>query len=222
MTPKTFLTACGNTLKDIVFPEGALCQCCGKLSDGCCLCPSCRKALHASDGLSAWHRTDIAGVPVFSMRPHRGIPRTLVIRLKHGACACIADILADLVLPLPEGVIFSPDTVVTWVPMPDRRRLERCIDHGQVLAAAIADRLHLQSRCLLIRRDQRRHTQEGLDREERMANLRNAYIPAGKISFPVLLVDDVTTTGSTCRSCIEALRAGGAEKITAVTVTYVP
>ena len=39
------------------------------------------------------------------------------------------------------------------------------------------------------------------------------------MSFPVLLVDDVLTTGTTVSRCAEALRAAGAAEITALTVT---
>ena len=58
-----------------------------------------------------------------------------------------------------------------------------------------------------------------LKREAREANLKNAFLPAGKISFPVLLVDDVLTTGTTARRCAEALRAGGADSVTVLTIT---
>jgi predicted amidophosphoribosyltransferase len=38
----------------------------------------------------------------------------------------------------------------------------------------------------------------------------------------VILVDDVLTTGATCRECAGALRAAGARRVDVVTVARVP
>jgi predicted amidophosphoribosyltransferase len=168
--------------------------------------------------LEAWAYRDLNGTPAWSMRGHTGLPRRLVIRLKHGANACIARELAEIAVPAPADLRLSPDTVVTWVPMPAARRRERCIDHGRVLAECAARQLGLCCRGLLIRRGNGR-TQEGLSMARRQANLRSAFAPAEEIGFPVLLVDDVLTTGTTAERCIAALREGGAREITVLTMT---
>ena len=143
----------------------------------------------------------------------------LVIRLKYGAEARAARILAGLLLPLPEDVSFPPDTVVTWVTMPESRRRERAVDHGRLLAEAFAEKLSLPCRQLLLRRDRREKRQVGLGEKERAANLAGAFRPKEKITFPVLIVDDVRTTGTTLCRCAEALRSGGADYIAGLTVT---
>ena len=114
---------------------------------------------------------------------------------------CLADELADLLLPVPPHIIFPPETVVTWVPMPETRRRERCIDHGKVLAEAVATRLNLTCRPLLFRLNANDKTQASLGRQAREANLSRAFAASEKIAFPVLLVDDVLTTGTTARRC---------------------
>ena len=115
--------------------------------------------------------------------------------------------------------VFPPDTVVTWVTMPESRRRERAVDHGRLLAEAFAEKLSLPCRQLLLRRDRREKRQVGLNEKERAANLAGAFTPKEKITFPVLIVDDVRTTGTTLCRCAEALRSGGAEKIFGLTVT---
>lgn len=208
-------------LKDVIWPEGALCCACGRVTDGRTLCAACREKLQADGYVFSWERTDPEpDLTAWSLRPHKGIHRDLVLKLKYGAEARAAEILADLVLPLPEGVSFPEDTVVTWVTMPESRRRERCIDHGKLLAEAFARRLSLPCRCLLARRDNRDKQQASLNARQREANLLNAFFPAEQITFPVLLIDDVRTTGTTLRRCADALRSGGADRIFALTVTY--
>ena len=206
--------------KDVLWPEDAFCCACGRITAGGGLCASCRESLLHDGVFFAWDRSDPApDLQAWSLRPHDGVPRELIIRLKYGAEARAARILSELLLPLPPDVFFPPDTVVTWVTMPESRRRERAVDHGRRLAEAFAEKLSLPCRRLLLRRDRRERRQVGLTGEQRAANLQGAFRPAERISFPVLVVDDVRTTGATLCRCAEALRAGGAEKVFALTVT---
>ena len=208
-------------LLDVLYPESALCLVCGcaAVPSGC-LCGRCRAALLEADPAFSWRFRDVSGVPAWSLRPHRGVPRSLVLALKHQAAACAAEELAALLDPLPGFFLPSPDTVVTWVSMPSRRRRERCIDHGRVLAEAMARRLNRPCRPLLIRRNDSSRTQASLNRRGREKNLRRAFAPLVPIDFPVLLVDDVLTTGTTALRCIEALQSAGARDITVLTATF--
>ena len=216
----SFLPGVRDFLLDVVFPESAVCRACGRISDAGLLCSGCRDRLRADGTVCAWDREDLEpDLPAYFLRPHTGVARRLVLRLKHSAEKGLADELADLLLPLPAHVSFDPSSVVTWVPMPASRRRERCIDHGQALAEAAAKRLNLSCRPLLVRADTKDKAQATLNREQREQNLSRAFSPAGKITFPVLLVDDVLTTGTTVRRCAEALRQGGAEDITVLAFT---
>ena len=94
------------------------------------------------------------------------------------------------------------------------------MDHGRLLAEAVAARLGLRCRRLLIRRDDHSRTQATLGGRARQRNLKNAYAPATGLDFPGLLVDDVLTTGTTALRCIDALRRGGAESIAVLTLTH--
>ena len=219
----TFWPRVKGFLLETVYPEKAVCRSCGRISDGGVLCRECRERLRGDGFTMAWDREalDEAGdLYAYVLRPHTGVARTLVIRLKHRAEKCLAEELGDLLLPVPSHVSFPPETVVTWVPMPGSRKLERCIDHGQVLAEVTAERLGLSCRPLLERLETKDKPQATLSREARERNLTRAFRAAEEeIRFPVLLVDDVLTTGTTARRCAEALRAAGAEEITVLAYT---
>ena len=212
--------ALADRVKEMIWPEGVFCCACGRITDGDGLCTACRESLMHDGVLFAWERSDPEpDLPAWSLRPHEGVPRQLVIRLKYGAEARAARLLADLLMPLPPDFILPPGTVVTWVTMPESRRRDRAVDHGRLLAEAFAEKLGLSCRQLLFRRDRREKRQVGLSREQRAANLQGAFRPTEKISFPVLIVDDVRTTGATLCRAADALRTGGAEQVFALTVT---
>ena len=210
----------GRLLRETVYPEGAVCAGCGKTSRGGYLCPACREELMHSEVLASWESRELAGVTAWSMRPHRGLARELVLRLKHGTEAGAAEALAGMLRERPDWFPdYPPDTVVTWVPAPKSRIRERCIDHGQALACAVARELGLSCRPLL-RRVGNDRPQARLSMERRQQNLRKAFEPAGRAARSVLLVDDVLTTGTTAKRCIAALRRGGAEEIGVLTATW--
>ncbi len=206
--------------KEVIWPEGVFCCACGRISGGDGLCPACRESLLNDGFLFAWERYEPEpGLTAWSLRPHEGVPRQLIIQLKYHAEARAARLLSELILPLPEDVVLPPDTVVTWVTMPESRLRERAVDHGRLLAEAFAEKLNLPCRQLLLRRDRREKRQVTLGAEQRAANLLGAFRPAEKITFPVLIVDDVRTTGTTLCRCADALREGGADQLFAITVT---
>ena len=212
--------AAGEWIKDVIWPEGAFCCACGRVTKGGGLCDDCRESLLHDGAFFAWERDDPEpGLTAWSLRPHDGVPRQLIHRLKYQAEARAAALLAALLTPLPPDISFPPETVVTWVTMPESRRRERCIDHGRLLAETFAKKLGLDCRQLLDRRDRHEKSQATLGAAQRAANLTGAFTPKEKISFPVLIVDDVRTTGTTLCRCAEALRAGGAEELYALTVT---
>lgn len=214
------LTRFHGRLLDLVFPRGAQCAVCGAVSRGEYLCPRCLASLQQDSFARSWDWRDLElGIRAYSLRPHEGTARALVLRLKYRAEADAARLLTSLVLPLPSFVCFSPGTVVTWVPMPEGRRRERCIDHSRLLAELVAEQLGLP--CLqLLRREGSGPRQATLNRSGRQQNLKHAFSPLRPVGTPVLLVDDVLTTGTTALRCAQALRQAGAEEITVLTMTH--
>lgn len=140
---------------------------------------------------------------------YRGPDRDLVLGLKHnrgmGALPSLADRTARAVGAEPWS---GRPALVTWVPTTPTRRRERGYDQSLLLAKAVARRLGLPRRPLLQRRG---HAQEGLDGAARRAGPQLSA--RHSVTVPVLLIDDVVTTGATLSAAAAALRSAGAPEV---------
>jgi predicted amidophosphoribosyltransferase len=104
--------------------------------------------------------------------------------------------------------------VVTWAPTTPARRRERGFDHAELLAKAVARRLHKPARRLLRRLPGPAQTGRSLEERRRAPALE----ATGRAPLPrrVLLVDDVVTTGATVSAAARALRGVGAAEVRVV------
>ena len=101
---------------------------------------------------------------------------------------------------------------VTSVPLHPSRVQERGYDQADRIGRAVAARLDMPFRPTL-QRIRATRSQVGLDRDERRRNVSGAFRPLGPARYPVLLVDDVLTTGATTDACIGALRDAGCSTV---------
>ncbi len=198
-------------LDALLWPSGVHCLCCDCVSRGALLCKACRVDLDAL-------RRPEAGRTVRSLWRHDGVARQLVIGLKHGCVGDCAEVLAEGIAETVRHMGIPDNTVLTWVTMPEERLRERGIDHGRLLCEAVARQLGLPVRQLLGRRGDA-HTQQGLTRAQRLANLDGTFTCNENLNGPVLLIDDVMTTGATSDLCREMLHLHGATAVYVVTAT---
>jgi predicted amidophosphoribosyltransferase len=137
--------------------------------------------------------------------------RALLTGLKNGQQRWLVPVLAArLVALLPE----ADGLVVTWAPTGPARRRQRGFDQAELLARAVGRRAHLPVVALLRRQaGPAQSGRSGADRRQPAG-----FSPARAAAGPVVLVDDVTTTGATLVAAARALRAAGAAAIHGVVV----
>jgi predicted amidophosphoribosyltransferase len=132
--------------------------------------------------------------------------RVAITRLKNrderGRISVMADGLAGLV-PAVSGL------VVTWAPTAGPRRRMRGYDQAELLARAVARRGGLPVAALLRRCPG--PAQAGRAAGDRWAH--PGFVALRRTERPVLLVDDVATTGATLSAAARALRAAGAPEV---------
>lgn len=142
--------------------------------------------------------------------------------LKYQHQAALAEPMAELLFQFLSDEALPADVLVP-VPLFTRRERVRGYNQSTLLARPLARRLGLTADDRTLVRARNTASQaETRTVDERSVNVRGAFRCesrqlAGK---RVLLVDDVSTTGSTLDSCARALLDGGAASVWALTFAH--
>lgn len=184
----------------LLFPSGLVCLCCGNPSDGMLMCPDCQQEAGALLRLHTDGNTGFAW-------QYDGCIRTMILQMKDHCQEDCVPVLASGIAECIRQMTLPAGTVLTWVTMPEKRRQQRGIDHGRLLCEAVSGLTGLPARQVFTRVG-RFNIQRSLSARERLHNLDRTFI-CQHTQQPILLIDDVMTTGSTVTACRNAaLRAG--------------
>ena len=151
--------------------------------------------------------------------------RRIVSRLKYGDQPELARFCARLMAPAGRD-LWGGDPVLVPVPLHFSRRIERRYNQSAELAQALGKALGLRVDAALARRVRRTRQQVGLSGDQRRRNVAGAFAThpdlLGRLAGrPVVLIDDVYTTGSTLRALTHQLRRGGVHQIDVMTFARV-
>jgi predicted amidophosphoribosyltransferase len=143
---------------------------------------------------------------------YEGAGRDLVLALKYRnrrqAVPLIGYALASLAIDSLSIVGYGQPSLVTWAPTSNARRRRRGFDQARLLAQTTAAHLGVPAVPLLRRRTGAAQTGSPADQRRRgpsFARSRRGVRGTG----PLLIVDDVLTTGSTLRGAAETLQDSG-------------
>lgn len=144
----------------------------------------------------------------------RGPARALVHTLKYRQGLFVLEDLTALFAANPHAAGFLRGAALVPVPLHPRKERERGYNQGRELAQALAGRFGGGTAVHeLLQRVLDTQTQTNLDREQRRANLKNAFALAPRApinpNLRYVLIDDVFTTGSTLNACAAVLRRAG-------------
>lgn len=113
----------------------------------------------------------------------------------------------------------SADFAIIPIPLHSRRRRERGFNQANLIAQNIFEKLKKDHQGIdfddhNLQRVKFTKQQAKLNRQERLANLRDAFAWVGaKSPKNVILVDDVFTSGATMQECARVLKKSGTEKV---------
>ena len=206
-------------IADTIAPPDLTCAVCGGERDmlrGFGVCRTCEKSLRPFDE-TVRIAPNVDAVSAFVYEENAA---KLVHDLKYGAKGHAAYVLGAFMAKRCEDLRGS-DFVVVPVSMHPRRYLSRGFNQSVYLAREVSQRLGLPV-CDALCKTRNTPHQTGLDAEHRNENLVDSWRVKERAvkkikGRPVLLIDDVRTTGATIRACAKALMSGGASHVLALT-----
>lgn len=116
--------------------------------------------------------------------------------------------------------------LITSVPLHPKRQKDRGFNQAEMMAQEVSRQQDIPYLNLLIRT---RHTvnQASLhDKEKRLSNLKDIFELDQKIELQlikdksIMIIDDVTTTGTTLNECAKVLKKYGAKTVIGVTLAH--
>jgi ComF family protein len=143
----------------------------------------------------------------------------LITQMKYCDRPGIAELLAGFLGPALEW----SDERAALIPVPvhPSKIRGRGYNQSRILAERLARQTGRHSLLGLLVKTRRTAPQAGLERQERLTNVKGSisFGPrGGRAPASALLVDDVVTTGATLRECARVLLSAGTEEICACAV----
>ena len=190
-------------------------------------CPLCTRRSSTVHGACAaclrrWHETSDRYVDTSGpwtrvwTRPYDDLARRTLHALKFGGAGALAAPLGAVLY----RALHANDVrvgAVTYVPLHRHRRWERGYDQARAIAAAVAHGYGVPL-VTTLRRTRRTSRQARLGRHDRTENVSGAFLSLVVPRAPIVLIDDVVTTGATTDACARTLMAGGARSVVIATL----
>lgn len=141
----------------------------------------------------------------------------LIKHYKYSYLENLAEVLVDILEKQARRIIADKNTVVVNVPLHAVKKRQRGFDQTEILSQKLAQRLSLEYYPLLIRAKNNK-AQAKLNKTDRQKNVVgifkiNKAAAHTRRGTNILLIDDVTTTGSTLNQAAKTLQNNGFKHI---------
>jgi ComF family protein len=183
------------------------------------VCEQCWASIRLAPHLSERYSTDHAIDWACAVDRYEGRMKDIVHSLKYERRRSISAPLGRLMKECGAELLRDADVVVP-VPLHPRREYERGFNQADDLARHLGIPV-----APLLKRVVFTRSQIELPKYRRQENVKNAFTfndkPLGLSIQVAVLVDDVSTTGSTLEACARVLKANGVKEVRALTAARV-
>ena len=200
---------CLECVKNIERLKTSVCPGCGKISKFSKYCPKCKYTF-------CEHLTGL----IAAARYETGPVKEMVHHLKYSAITSLAEPLGELMVERLKRDLPAGNLIVVPVPLHKNREFIRGFNQSELIARHVSKRLNIAGGCAL-KRVVNTQSQVSLTGKLRKINLNGAFQCCDSELIEkktVLLIDDVTTTGTTLNECAKILRKNGAKQVFGVVV----
>lgn len=193
------------------------CESCGV--QGLVLCTECSTRLLGQEVPSP---IVLDGIKMEAAFEYAGVVKALVLRLKRHRSGEVADLLARLTVS--RLGLDAWDGIITWAPTTSRHLRSRGHDQARLLASGIGRHVGVRPRRLLRRVGTT--SQTGASRSNRLRgptfDARPMIVNPRRPVRPILVIDDVVTTGATLRGAFRSLSSVHSGDIRCVAIAATP
>lgn len=207
-------------LLDLVYPK----RCPGCHLPSASICESCNSFWQKQTISITLRKNQVSDLLVVSVAQYRDEVRAVLLAYKEDGQREAGKVLTEALLQARRGI--SNYSVCTFVPIPSNPKSVR--RRGRDFMLDLCNQVAIQSgdkvlSIIKVNRDVQ--DQSKLSEKERSQNLVGAFDCAPKnlkllAKFPIILVDDLLTTGATLREAQRALRQRGVIPIGAITAAH--
>lgn len=176
-------------------------------------CPDCQRRLQA-ERLDSWPVTT-SPWPLYAWGIHRGALRRALYSLKYQGQRRIGAVLGEwlgsrwLESRQRRSDLLRQDYTVVPIPLHAERLQQRGYNQAALISQAFCERTGLRHLPTALVRVRATAPQHELNPQQRRQNLAGAFALKCPPATPVLLLDDIYTTGSTVEAAHQALAAAG-------------
>lgn len=199
---------CERCLQNVEIIQEPFCKICGEplsIEEGEQVCRSCQTSPPAFRTLRSWA---VFGDDVQQALHQLKYRKNIFLGRKLG------EVLHGMLQVNPWNV-----DLVAPVPLGTKRKKQRGYNQAMLIARPLARLAGVPVSGTALQRVRETRTQVGLSIQERKRNVAGAFKadPGQVAGKTILVVDDVTTTGSTLNACASALRKEGAAEVHGLT-----
>ena len=212
MNLTVLLREAGRALIDFLYPPVCV-VCTTPTGADVFLCDDCTAGIESA---ARTHREPVRAIPgvetLHVLLPYDPTCRAIIHALKYRSAPSAGRFLGERIGRRIAGDV-PADAIIVPVPLHPARLRERGYNQSEHIGRGIASSTGLTVDCSLLARIRNTGTQTALDADDRAANVADAFRFAGEHPLdgsPVILVDDVLTTGSTIAACAAVLSGSGA------------
>lgn len=203
----TFLCyKCAGEIETFVTPT---CNVCGKINKFGQTCSGCR----------AKTKSNLTGL-IIAARYDSGPVKEMIHHLKYSGFTELVPAISELICQRLKTKMPRGDLVIVPIPLHQKREAKRGFNQAELIARFVSKRFNIRGGNALAR-TRNTETQVKLNRFERMRNLSGAFVCLDEKLIKeriILLIDDVTTTGSTLNECACVLKNAGAKRVWGIVV----